>query len=256
MKLKPMLAKPYTGQNIKGWLMSEKLDGVRAVWNGSELLSRNGNKFFAPDWFFNQLPAGIILDGELFIGRGCFQQTVSIVRKKKPIDIEWQTIRYCVFDAPEATGGFAARLTFAEDIIKNRKIKIAEVVNHVPCRNEAHLREFSAALCAEGAEGVMLRKSDSCYEQKRSGNLLKFKSESSDEAEVIDYQPGEGKHAGALGALICKWKGIIFNLGTGFTDVIRDNPPQIGSRVTFKFQELTNAGVPRFPVFIAERNYE
>ena len=252
--MKVMLAKQFDGQNVKDWLMSEKLDGVRAIWTGSELLSRNGNKLIAPAWFIEQLPSGIILDGELYIGRNKFQQTVSAVRKKDPIKSEWQFIRYCVFDAPECEGGFETRLIFCSGILSS--CAIAKVVKHEICRSAAHLKNVFDALVFKGAEGIMLRRPNSKYEQRRSDCLLKYKPIESDEAEIVGYQNGEGKYTGMLGALICNWKGKIVQLGTGITDALRYVPPKIGVKVTFSFHGLTDGGIPRFPVFIGERNYE
>lgn len=249
-----MLAKTLEYENVKGWLMSEKLDGCRAVWTGTELLSRNGNKFFAPGWFTAQLPPGVMLDGELYIEHNAFQRVVSIIRKKTPIDAEWKTIRYCVFDAPEYKGGFEARIAFCTEILAG--CGIAEVVGQTVCKSENHLKEFFSGLVAQGAEGVILRRPGSKYEQCRSDSMLKFKPFCSDEAEVIGHQAGEGKHIDRLGALICRWKNIVFNLGTGFSDELRKSPPLIGAKVSFMFQGLTDGGVPRFPVFLAERNYE
>lgn len=252
--MKPMLAKTYKAQNVKGWLMSEKLDGCRAIWTGKELQSRNGNKLFAPDWFTAQLPVGVMLDGELYIGRNAFQHCVSVISKKTPIDAEWQPIRYCMFDAPEYKGGFEARIAFCAEILAG--CGVAEVVEQMICKGDAHLQEFFSELVAQRAEGVMLRRPGSEYEQRRSDSLLKFKPFGSDEAEVIGHQPGKGKHIDRLGALICRWGNVIFNLGTGFSDALREAPPQIGAQVSFMFQGLTDGGVPRFPVFLAERNYE
>src|SRR3990167_1164853 len=135
--MKVMLAKKFEGQNVKGWMMSEKLDGVRAVWTGKELRSRRGNKFNAPEWFTAQSPAGIILDGEIYISRGAFQAVAGIVRKKTLIDDDWQSVRYCVFDAPECKGGFEARLKFCSEIMKG--CESAEVVKHEICKNKRHL---------------------------------------------------------------------------------------------------------------------
>ena len=252
--MKPMLAKKYEDQKVDGWLMSEKLDGVRAVWTGTELISRNGNKFEAPNWFTNQLPQDIMLDGELFIGRGLFQKTVGTVRKKTPIDAEWNLIKYCVFDAPEVSGIFESRLSYCFEILNN--CKIAEVVKHEICNGTIHLEKFFSELVGLGAEGVMLRRPGSKYEKRRTNSLLKFKPFDSNEAEVIGHQEGEGKHKGRLGALICKWQEVVFNLGTGFSDELREEPPQIGAQVSFLFQGLTDGGIPRFPVFLAERSYE
>ena len=249
-----MLAQTYDGQNINGWLMSEKLDGVRAVWTGSELISRNGNKFFAPEWFTRQLPAGVALDGELFIGRGKFQTTVGAVKKKTPVDAEWQAIRYCVFDAPTAEGGFEKRLAFCAATLA--ACKIAEVVAHRVCRNDADLNAFFSELCALGAEGVMLRAPNSRYENRRSPSLLKYKPFESSEAVMVGQESGEGKYAVMVGALVLKWKGVVFKVGSGLTDQLRSTPPRVGSVISFGFCGLTDGGVPRFPTFLSERDYE
>jgi len=252
--MKLMLAKRYRNQNIKGWLMSEKFDGVRAIWTGSKLISRNGNVFNAPAWFVGQLPAGVILDGELFMDCCMFQKTVGIVRKKEPVDSEWAQIRYCVFDAPECPGGFEQRLSYCEKLLNECPVAVA--VRHEVCRDEDHLRAFSEGLLARGAEGTMLRRPGSRYEGKRSDNLLKHKPQESDEAEIIDFDKGNGKHRGRMGAILCRWKGIRFKIGTGISDALRETPPARGAIVTFSFMGCTDGGVPRFPVFVAVRDYE
>jgi len=250
----PMLAKPYTNQPIAGWLLSEKLDGVRAVWDGRQLMSRNGNAFAAPAWFIAQLPADMALDGELYIGRGKFQKTVGIVRTRVAVDTDWQAISYRVFDAPALPGGFEARLAAAAERLYG--CKVSSVLEHTVCRNKAKLDATFTKLVAQGAEGVMLRKPGSAYEQKRSASLLKYKPFESDEAEVIGHEGGEGKFAGLVGALICRWKDKVFNVGAGIPDAIRHAPPAIGAAVTFGFCGLTDGGLPRFPTFVSERNYE
>jgi len=252
--MKPMLAKTYAGQKISGWLVSEKLDGVRAIWTGSELLSRNGKIFHAPAWFTDQLPVGVVLDGELFLSRQKFQTCVGYVRKKNPVDAEWRQLKYLVFDAPEHSGGFESRLEYCREVLT--KSGSAVVVDHQPCKDKEHLQQIFTDLVAVGAEGVMLRAPGSKYENKRSKCLLKLKPHNSDEAVVIDHLPGEGRHRGRLGALVCKWRETVFNIGSGFTDTLRECPPEIGSNVTFMFQGLTDGGVPRFPVFVSDRGYE
>ena len=249
-----MLAKSYEGQAVDGWMMSEKLDGVRAIWNGSSLFSRNGNQFFAPEWFISQLPVGVVLDGELFIGRGQFQATVGVVKKKRPVDAEWSKIRYCVFDAPEAVGGFESRLEFCETSLAGSAI--ANVVSHRPCAGKKDLHEFFRVLCAAGAEGVMLRAPGSRYENRRSANLLKYKPFDSSEAVMVGSEIGEGRVAGLVGALIVKWGKITFRVGSGLSDEVRMNPPKVGALISFGFCGLTDGGCPRFPTFLAERSYE
>ena len=252
--IKPMLAKPYSGQSVKGWLMSEKLDGVRAIWDGSKLLSRNGNEFFAPEWFLAQLPAGMSLDGELFIGRGKFQSTVSVVKKRVPVDAEWTQIHYCVFDAPFAAGGFEDRLSFCADALIGSTV--ASVVPHRECGGKDDMERFFEGLCAEGAEGIMLRAPGSRYENRRSENLLKYKPFESDEAVMVGSEAGEGRLSEMVGALILRWGKITFKVGSGMNDDVRMNPPMIGARISFGFCGLTDGGCPRFPTFLADRSYE
>ncbi len=250
-----MLAKTYSDQDPSGWLMSEKLDGVRALWNGEQLLTRNGNVIHAPAWFTDALPT-IPLDGELWAGRGQFQRTVSAVRKNSPVDSEWEAITYMVFDAPAAMGGFEARLEDARLQLILAPSNVAQVLPQIVCAGRSNLDAFYDHLTNQGAEGVMLRRAGSAYESKRSASLLKHKPTLTDEAEVIGHEPGKGRHIGRVGALLCRWKGVVFYVGTGLSDELREAPPAVGALITFSFQCLTDGGVPRFPVLIAERNYE
>jgi len=221
--------------------MSEKLDGVRALWNGKQFISRNGNVFHAPKWFVDQMPK-VALDGELFIGRGMFQQTVGIVRGKSG---DWSQIKFCVFDAPEASGDFTARLQYAQDALHG--VFVAQVVAHVVCKSESHLDSYFDALRAVGAEGVMLRNPAMSYEQRRTNNLLKIKWVDSDEATVITHKTN---------AVTVDWMGIIFDLGAGFTNAMRETLPAIGAQVSFAFCGTTDSGKPRFPTLLAVRDYE
>lgn len=252
--IQPMLAKPYGTQAVQGWLMSEKLDGVRAIWNGVQLISRNGNAFAAPEWFLAQLPKDMALDGELFIARGQFQKTAGIVRTKTPVDADWQQLTYQVFDAPLVAGRFETRLKAAADALTG--CAVAAIVQQTVCNGARHLDEHYQSLLAVGAEGLMLRKPGSAYEQKRSAALLKYKPFESDEAVVIGHEDGAGRLAGLTGALVCRWKDKVFNVGAGLNDEQRFSPPTVGAAITFSFCGLTDGGVPRFPAFISARDYE
>lgn len=252
--MNPMLAKSYANQNPTEWLISEKLDGVRAIWDGATLTSRNGNVFFAPAWFLAQLPALTALDGELYIGRGKFQEAVGIVRTRVADDAAWAQIKFMVFDAPACAGGFEARLAAAATALAGSTV--AQIVAHCACTGAAHLDAVFAGLVAQGAEGVMLRKPGSAYEQKRSGNLLKYKPFESDEAVVIGHESGAGRLAGVIGSLVCLWKGVVFKVGAGLSDADRVDPPRVGEQVSFGFCGLTDGGTPRFPTFLTARDYE
>jgi len=241
-----------TDHDPTGWWMSEKLDGIRAYWDGETFVSRLGNKFSAPDWFVADLPADT-LDGELWVGRKQFQRTTSIVRSGAQSD-EWKQVSYVVFDAPEASGGFEDRLAHIAKVMKRAAPPHARALEHVVCSGLDHLREELVRVEALGGEGLMLRQPKSKYAVGRSNTLLKVKTFHDAEATVIGHAGGTGKHKGRLGALIVTLAdGVRFNVGTGFSDAEREAPPAIGSVITFRYQELSNDGVPRFPSYVGER---
>lgn len=238
--------------DIAGWWMSEKLDGVRAYWDGERFLSRQGNEFFAPDWFTEGLPR-MVLDGELWMGRKQFQKTVSIVRRQDRSDA-WRKLRYMVFDAPKAAEGFEGRIQVLQKALANKPSKFAEALAHGVCRDAKHLLKELKRIDRLGGEGLMLRKPSSRYEAGRSTTLLKVKTFHDAEAVVIGHEAGRGKHKGRLGALRMQLPdGTEFSLGTGFSDKERQDPPPIGTSVTFRYQELSDGGVPRFPSFLGVR---
>ncbi len=238
--------------DLSGWWMSEKLDGVRAYWDGKQFLSRQGNLFHAPDWFVAGLP-NTPLDGELWIARKAFQRTVGIVRRQDKPDI-WKEVRYLVFDAPAKAGPFEERLEHVRTRFKFTQPAYASALEHVLCRGIDHLRAELARVEALGGEGLMLRQPGSAYITGRSSTLLKVKSFLDAEAVVIGHDAGEGKHKGRLGALVVQLpNGKEFKVGTGFTDKERASPPPVGTTITFRYQELTDGGLPRFPSYLRVR---
>lgn len=251
--MKQMKAKKNEGQDPTGMGMSEKLDGIYAKWTGYEFLSKEGNKFETPKWYTDQMPK-CVLEGELFMGRGMLQKTVGPVRRTVPIDAEWKLIKFHVFDAPENHGDKKARLSFCSEILKNSDV--AKTINFEVCKNGDHLDRYFEKLISEGAEGVMLHHSGIEYQPGKTNKLLKYKPLDSDEAKIIGYQEGKGKHKNCLGALICGWKDKIFKIGTGFSDKLRVYPPKIGAIITFEFQGVTDGGIPRHASFVIERSYE
>jgi DNA ligase-1 len=239
--------------DLSGWWMSEKLDGVRAYWDGTQFLSRQGNRYHAPAWFTEGLPA-VPLDGELWIDRKKFQRTVSIVRRQDKSDL-WKEVRYLVFDAPASTEPFEQRLAFVKRTLAAPGLAFARAHDHVPCADLESLRAELTRVEALGGEGLMLRQPGSLYVAGRSSSLLKVKSFRDAEAIVIGHQAGAGRHEGRLGALlVCLPDGTEFAIGTGFSDRERASPPPIGATVTFRYQELSEAGVPRFPSWVGVRH--
>ncbi|MFZ2267663.1 MAG: DNA ligase [Azonexus sp.] len=238
--------------DLTDWWMSEKLDGVRAYWDGQQFFSRQGNVYHAPDWFIAKLPP-IPLDGELWLDRKSFQRTVSIVRRQDKSDL-WQEISYVVFDAPAVPGPFESRLAALAECLQGLPAPV-RLLEQSRCQGHEHLRETLREIEAIGGEGLMLRQPGSLYEAGRSTTLYKVKSFHDAEATVIEHLPGTGRHKGRLGALLVALPdGTQFSVGTGFSDAQRENPPLPGSLITFRYQELTDRGVPRFPSFVRIRS--
>lgn len=248
-----LLAEAWDGVvDVTDWWLSEKLDGVRAYWDGKQFLSRLGNVFVAPEWFTAGLPT-TPLDGELWLERKQFQRTVSIVRRKDQSE-HWKQIRYLVFDAPTLNEPFEARMKYVSDLVKERGPAYAMSHEHTRCEGIAHLKEELQRVEALGGEGLMLRQPESRYVVGRSSSLLKVKTFHDAEATVIGHQPGAGRHKGRLGALLVQLPdGTEFSVGTGFSDAQRGAPPAIGSAITFRYQELSDAGIPRFPSYVGLR---
>lgn len=240
-------------QDLAGWWMSEKLDGVRAYWDGRRLISRLGNTFHAPDWFLEGFPDSP-LDGELWIARKQFQRTVGIVRRQDRSD-HWKEVSYVAFDAPAFDGPFEARLAFVQDYVGRHLPPYLRAHEHLACEGVEHLRVELARVETLGGEGLMLRSPASMYEVGRSITLLKVKNFLDAEARVLEHLPGAGRHKGRLGALLVALAdGTKFSVGTGFSDAQREQPPAIGSLITFRYQELSEGGVPRFPSFLGMRH--
>jgi DNA ligase 1 len=240
-----------------GWWMSEKLDGVRAYWDGQNFISRQGNVFHAPDWYKQSLPDHP-LDGELWMARGKFQQTISVV-KRLDGGTQWESIRYMVYDAPHLEGvPFEERMEFLQsNHVLAKGHGYAKALSQEKVRSKTHLLDELKRYVAFGAEGLMIRQPGSLYEVGRSYTLLKVKPVDDDEATVIGYTAGKGRHKGVVGALQVRLKnGIEFDLGTGLTDADRRDPPAIGSTVTFTYIGLTDDGKPKFAAFVAVRDYE
>lgn len=245
-----MLAKVWKkSNNPTGYWMSEKYDGVRAIWTGTQLMSRNGNPLYAPSFWTKDLPADVQLDGELSMGRNTFQDTVSIVRSSKK-DSDWNKIRYLVFDTIHDTDLFEQRI---ERIPRNHPF--IDVVQHISCRDQYHMDSFFDHVHSSlGGEGIMLRAPKSVYFYGRSNMLYKVKSFLDEDAVVIGYISGKGRLEGKIGALVVKGPGgKTFRLGTGLSEHDRLHPPPINSVVTYKYQEITRDGNPRFPVYMNTR---
>lgn len=235
-----------------GWLESEKLDGVRAYWNGEVFISRQGNVYAAPGFFTAGLPQEP-LDGELWMGRKMFQKTISVV-KSAGSGRAWEQVRFVMFDAPNFPGGFEQRLTH---LCGMSSMKYAYAHSHTECKSRQEAEASLKAAAAAGAEGLMFRKPGSRYEPRRSSTLLKFKPFQDAEAVVIGHEAGKKANKGKTGGLIVRMpNGKTFNVGTGLTAKDRENPPAIGSTITYRFADMTDDGLPKCASYVATRDHE
>lgn len=249
-----MLLNTYQADmDIAGWLMSEKLDGVRAYWTGSRLLSRRGRAFTPPDWFIKDFPP-FALDGELWSKRGEFQKILSITAQHSPHP-GWRHLRYKVFEVPEAPGGLRQRLSRVSNYLSEHPDTRIDVIAQLECRDHQHLQQKLTEIIALGGEGLVLRNPNSAYESGRTPNALKVKRFDDMQGVVIGYRPGKGKYQGLVGALHIELaNGKRFYLGSGLSDQERASPPAIGERVDFRYQGFTEKGIPRFASYRSSRD--
>lgn len=246
-----MLANVYRQhEDVTQFWVSEKLDGVRARWDGRQLISRSGKIFLAPEWFVRNFPAKP-LDGELWMGRGRYEDVVSAVRQQKPHD-GWKNVKFMIFDLPAQGGTFTERVEAMRQLTTTPYLKVIEQFRLIS--NKTLLQKLDD-IAAQGGEGLMLHRQNAFYHSGRSNDLLKVKPFDDAEAVVIGYKPGKGKNTGLMGAIKVRMdNGKEFHIGSGFTRQQRKNPPLIGSLVTYRYQGFTQAGIPRFAVFVRQRN--
>ena len=250
-----LLANVYReGVDLDRYWVSEKLDGVRAYWDGERLLSRKGNPINAPPWFVEHYPR-VPLDGELWMGRGAFERLSGAVRRQVPDDAQWRGIRFMVFDLPSSPGTFDRRLQRLREMFETIASPYLALVEQFRVADRAELMETLDRVVAGGGEGLMLHRGSSLYTAGRGDDLLKLKTHEDAEAVVVGHLPGKGRLTGMLGALLVETpEGLRFRLGTGFSDEERRNPPPLGATVTYKYYGRTRNGVPRFASFLRIRD--
>ncbi|WP_374247686.1 DNA ligase [Thermomonas sp.] len=251
----PMLATRLQGDiDVAGYLVSEKLDGVRARWDGRQLLTRNGDPIGAPAWFTAGWPAQA-LDGELWIARSRFQQISDLVRALRPDDAAWKSVRFMAFDLPADPGVFGQRAARLQALVASTHAPHLLAITQQRLDSRAVLDARLRAVVAGGGEGLVLHRVDAHYRGGRSDDLLKYKPAADAEARVVGYRPGNGKYAGLVGALLVEdARGRTFALGSGLSDTDRLHPPRPGSVVTYRYDGLTAKGTPRFARYLRVRS--
>lgn len=250
--IKPAIQKATTYKavtDIHQYWLSEKLDGMRGYWNGKHLLTRQGNLIHSPKWFTKNWP-NIAMDGELWIKRDYFQQTLSCLRRKTINNLCWQSVRFKIFDLPEHSATFTERVMAMKRLTVKVNSPYLSMIRQFKLTTLKQLEQKLNEIVKNNGEGLMLHLGSAYYHEGRSANIMKLKKHFDAEAIVIAHLAGKGKYQGVLGALKVKTnQGTIFKIGSGFTDKERRNPPKIGSLITFLYNGKTKAGIPRFARF-------
>ena len=252
-----MLARDWQATlNPADFLVSEKLDGVRAHWDGQALRFRGGGAIAAPAWFTDGLPK-LALDGELWMGRRSFDRLSGAVRKAVPSEADWREVRYRVFDLPGAPGNFAERSQRLLAVAAQINVTWLVPVQQLKVPDQATLRRLLNQVAQDGGEGLVLHRADAQWQAGRSDALRKLKLQPDEDAKVVAHIAGKGRNAGRMGALVLELPdGQQFTLGTGFSDAQREQPPAVGTLVTYRYRDRTPKGLPKFASFLRTRSAE
>lgn len=251
----PMLATAYReGVPVDAFLVSEKLDGVRARWDGRALWTRGGARIAAPPTFTRGWPVEP-MEGEVWIARGRFDEVSALVRRISTDPQSWRNVRFMAFDLPAHPGPFDQRVTRLRALVSAAGNGHLALIRQQRFATPSELDAELARVVAAGGEGLMLHRRDARYRSGRSEHLLKYKPHEDAEAQVVAHLPGKGKYEGMMGALQVRTpEGRHFRLGTGFTDAQRAVPPPVGAWVTYRHNGLTSTGLPRFARFMRIRD--
>lgn len=261
----PMLAYPYekvSDQLVFPCYLQPKLDGHRCIAEPDGLWSRTRKPI-------NSMPhieraveeLGLMVDGELYRHdyKDKFEKLTSLIRKAEPAPGH-EAVQLHVYDLPGPGRTFAQRHAAMEKlkpICTGTPIRIVETVL---VNNEAEMWEAFERFLAQGYEGAIARNAAGLYENCRSVNLMKLKTFTDEEFKVVGMEEGRGKLTKHCGAFVCalpnggtfnaKMVGPIADLKTAW-----ENPSAwIGKQLVVKYQGLTAAGIPRFPVGLRLRN--
>ena len=280
---------PNTGKkipvNIINWYMTEKFDGRRAVWMGDgRLLNRNGKQIPAPDWFIKLLPSGIILDGELHMGRGGWGRTAAIMCTKDRISYKmaWNKIYYTLFDIMDNKKNLIKRqrklskiyMKIQKKIIKYKTPNCIHKSVYYKIKSLDEMEHLFQNIISGGGEGLVFRNYKLPYigGLKSSTNAIKYKQIFEAEGVIIGYNLGSGSNHDQLGSfkihpLVEQKKHIFitdpsceFSLGGGITIAFRKSnytiSHPIGTVITYKYE--TSVGpkkIPRFPRYKGTRGF-
>eukprot|EP01027_Heterolobosea_sp_BB2_P004956 GEZU01007622.1.p1 GENE.GEZU01007622.1~~GEZU01007622.1.p1 ORF type:complete len:260 (-),score=24.72 GEZU01007622.1:119-898(-) len=230
-----------------GWWMSEKLDGIRAYWDGQKLYSRTGRQITAPSYFTNALPKGQALDGELWIGREQFMPPSVIYDAHSRV---WESVKYCAFDVPAIGVPYEERLATLQNLLSPllRSSGVAPHILVVPvqrCTSAEHMHAYLKEVVDGGGEGLIMRKPQSRYQPGRTNAVLKLKPRQDTEVKFVERHPS---HL----ALICDQPDGQ-RVPIPCSSRMYYNPPSPGSLITVTHAGFFKNGTLRHAFCLRER---
>ena len=267
---KPMLAHDFTKTPVTSGITQPKLDGIRMVVNTRGLYSRSNKEIVAVPHiaealadFIKDHPT-VTLDGELYNHelKDNFQKITSLVRKTVNLGADElaeskelvQYHIYDMFDSANPNMTFMQRYNWIQKNVHlvNKKTVGIHLVPVAICETSEEIDVMYGEYTQAGYEGQMIRQ-DTVYENKRSKGLLKRKEFITEEYEVVEVHEGQGNWAGYAKRLTLKMPD-----GTTFSSGIRGSQAKLKELLenpnidwaTCRYFELSNDGVPRFPVTI------
>lgn len=274
----PMLAHSFDKQSHKikyPCYTQPKLDGVRMICNGSVCISRTGKEFSLEPLQYIMKDIQTIIcqypemkdyyfDGELYTPDLLFEDIVGACRTNiKPDESKYKLLKYHIYDIiPVAEHNkkntFAQRYNMIESIIRDN-FNFIKLVTADTIQSKQNIHEKHEEYLSLHYEGIMIRNSEGMYQQSRSYNLQKYKHFSDEEYEIIDVKEATGNDAGTA-ILQC-------NTANGSAFWVRPKGSReyrarllsddiLHKMLTVRYQNLTDKGIPRFPVGITIRDYE
>lgn len=238
-------------QNPTNYLYSEKLDGIRAYWDGKALYTRGGKRLAPPSFFTQNFPP-FAIEGELWSKRGDFEGIASIVKSSKNPK-NWEKLKFYIFEVPHQKGGILQRLEVLQTYLNTHFAPYIQIIPQTPINSLEELMQALQKIQDLGGEGLVVRDKDEEYYTGRSKKAMKLKPYLDRECKILSYTQGEGRFKNQVGAILCLDEDKTFKIGSGMSEEFRKNPPKIGTIITYKYFGLTQKGLPKFPTFLRIR---
>jgi DNA ligase-1 len=280
VKYFPMLAQTYVVDSKKNkkndiifpCFVQPKLDGLRCItylYDSNVICqSRTGGIFdtllhiqesLKP--ILRQYP-DIVFDGELYTDKDTipFEELAGLIKKKKITDDDKERLKlisYHIYDCYHTSDTempFTNRMQTFYDILRKYNMPSLKIVPTIEVNSVSEFKKKFSEFVEQGYEGIILRNKKGVYQLNyRSHDLQKYKEFMEEEYEIVDFKEGEGKDKGTVIWVCQTTSKKRFNVRPRGTAQMRrdwfDNGSSyIGKMLTVIFQELSECGIPRFPV--------